>query len=191
MRDDHVLERAGALVEPGTTFDRERLWHVDLHVVDEVAVPDRLEESVGEAERQDVERRLLAEEVVDAEDLVLGKDLVQLGVERLGARQVGAERLLHDDASPIDEIGIAQYVHDIKRRLRRHAQVVQSTGLAAELVLVRGRGLGQRLCAVLDVDVRQLGRERPPLLFVERTRAELAARRLGELPERLVVELVE
>ena len=60
----------------------ERLGHVDLHVVDEVAVPDRLEQAVGEAEREDVLRRLLAEEVIDAEDLVLVEDLVQLGVER-------------------------------------------------------------------------------------------------------------
>jgi hypothetical protein len=54
-------------------------------VVDEVAVPDRLEQAVGEAEGQDVERRLLAEEVVDAEDLLLVEDLVDLGVQRLRA----------------------------------------------------------------------------------------------------------
>ena len=56
----------------------ERLRHVDLDVVDEVAVPDRLEQAVAEAEGQNVLRRLLAEEMVDAEDLVLGEDLVQL-----------------------------------------------------------------------------------------------------------------
>ena len=39
----------------------------------------------------------LAEEVVDAEDLLLVEDLVQHVVERHGAGQVGAERLLHDD----------------------------------------------------------------------------------------------
>ena len=59
----------------------QRLGHVDLHVIDEVAIPDRLEQAVGEAERQDVLRRLLAEEVIDAEDLLLGEHLVQLGVE--------------------------------------------------------------------------------------------------------------
>jgi hypothetical protein len=34
-------------------------------VIDEVAVPDRLEQAVGEAEGENVLRRLLAEEVVD------------------------------------------------------------------------------------------------------------------------------
>ena len=56
----------------------DRLGYVDLHVIDEIAVPDRFEQAVGEAEREDVLGRLLAEEVVDAEDLFLVEDLVQL-----------------------------------------------------------------------------------------------------------------
>ena len=72
--DHHVLEGAGRLVEGDAVVDPERLGHVDLHVVDVVPVPDRLEEAVGEAEGQDVLRRLLPQEVVDAEDLVLVED---------------------------------------------------------------------------------------------------------------------
>ena len=68
---DHVAVRAGLLVEADALTDRQRLGHVDLHVRDVLAVPDRLEQSVREPEREDVERRFLAEEVVDAEDLAL------------------------------------------------------------------------------------------------------------------------
>ena len=71
MGDDHVFVGAGALVEVGALVEAEGLRDVDLDVVDEVAVPDRLEQAVGEAEGQDVLRGLLAEEVVDAKDLVL------------------------------------------------------------------------------------------------------------------------
>src|SRR3546814_6493233 len=46
---------------------------------------------------------LLAEEVVDPEDLLLGEHRVEVGVEPPGALQVGAERLLHHDARSIDE----------------------------------------------------------------------------------------
>jgi hypothetical protein len=67
--DDHVLVRAGGLVEVRPRVEAQLLGDVDLDVVDEVAVPDRFEQPVGEAERQDVLRRLLAQEVVDAEDL--------------------------------------------------------------------------------------------------------------------------
>ena len=87
----------------------KRLGHVDLHVRDVLAVPDRLEQTVREPEREDVERGFLAEEVVDAEDLAL--------VERLRAAssfsstalgEVGAERLLHDDARALGEPDLAE-----------------------------------------------------------------------------------
>ena len=97
MRHHHVAIGAGLLVEADPVADVERLRHVDLHVVDEIAVPDRLEQAVGEAEGEDVLRRLLAEKMVDAEDLVLGEHLVQRVVERDRAFEVGAERLFHDD----------------------------------------------------------------------------------------------
>ena len=80
MGDHHVLVGAGALVEIGPLIEAEGLGDVDLDVVDEVSVPDRLEQAVGEAERQDVLRGLLAEEVVDAEDLPL------LGTSRARSR---------------------------------------------------------------------------------------------------------
>ena len=51
-------------------------------MVDEIAVPDRLEQPVGETEGKDVLRRFLAEEVVDPEDLVFGEDLMQFGIQR-------------------------------------------------------------------------------------------------------------
>ena len=45
--------------------------HRDLHVVDELPVPDRLEDAVAEAQDEHVLNRLLAEVVVDPEDLAL------------------------------------------------------------------------------------------------------------------------
>ena len=41
-------------------------------MVDMVAVPERLEDAVGEAQHQDVLDRFLAEEVIDPIDLVFG-----------------------------------------------------------------------------------------------------------------------
>jgi hypothetical protein len=78
----HVAERARGLVERRPGGEPQRLGHVDLHVVDEVAVPDGLEQTVGEPEGQDVLRRLLAQEVVDAEDLLFVEHRVQAPVER-------------------------------------------------------------------------------------------------------------
>ena len=126
MRHHHVAIGAGLLVEAGALAEPQRLRHVDLHVIDEIAVPDRLEQAVGEAEREDVLRRLLAEEMVDAENLVLGEHLVQLGVQRLGALEIGAERLFHDDARALDQARLGEQPHRRQRRVRRHAEIMQA-----------------------------------------------------------------
>ena len=73
MVGHHVAQRAGGVVGLAALLDADRLGDGDLHVVDVVAVPQRLEEAVGEAEDQDVLHRLLAEIVIDAEDLLLAR----------------------------------------------------------------------------------------------------------------------
>src|SRR6202044_3210533 len=72
--DDHVAIGAGLLVEAGALAEVEGLRHVDLDVVDEIAAPDRLEQAVGEPEGEDILRRLLAEEMIDAENWFLAKN---------------------------------------------------------------------------------------------------------------------
>ena len=75
--DDHVAKRARLLVEARPPLDVKRLGDVDLNVGDVIAVPDRLEHAVGEPQGEDVLRRLLAQEVVDAVDRILIEHLVE------------------------------------------------------------------------------------------------------------------
>ena len=71
------------------------------------------------------------------------KTSVQRVVERHGAGQVGAERLLHDDPRPFDELGVGQQLdHGLVGR-RRDAQVVQPAGVAADLGLLFGHVVGE------------------------------------------------
>ena len=65
-----------------------------------VAVPQRLEDAVGEAQHQDVLDRFFAEEVIDPIDLVFGQHLEDLRVEGLGRCKVVPERLLDDHPPP-------------------------------------------------------------------------------------------
>ena len=59
------------VVVAAAALDADRLGDGDLHVVDVAAVPDRLEDAVGEAEDHQVLDGLLAEVVIDAVDLLL------------------------------------------------------------------------------------------------------------------------
>src|ERR1700733_1557222 len=96
-----VAESARSLVERPATLDADALGCGDLDMIDIVAVPDVFEDAVGEAEDEDVLHRLLAEVVIDAEDLVFVEDLVDLVVESSGGFEVVAERLLDDDTDPV------------------------------------------------------------------------------------------
>ena len=132
MGDDHVAEGAGLLVEAGAARDRERLGDVDLDVVDVVSVPDRLEEAVREAQGEDVLDRLLAEEVVDPEDVRLAEDRVDGRVELLRGREIGAERLLDDDARALGKARVAEHRHGRGERRRRDGEVIDAARLAAD-----------------------------------------------------------
>ena len=85
--DDDVAQRADRIVEVAAVGDAEVLGHRDLHAVDVVAVPHRLEHRVREPQVQDLLEAHLAEVVVDPEDLRLVDVLVQVGGERPGRRR--------------------------------------------------------------------------------------------------------
>jgi hypothetical protein len=72
----HVDQCAHLLVERAASFNPDRFRRRDLHVVDILAVPQRLENAVAETEGEDVLHGLLAQVVVDAVDRRFRKDLV-------------------------------------------------------------------------------------------------------------------
>ena len=191
MGDHHVAIGAGRLVERGTFAEPERLRNVDLHMIDEVAVPDRLEQAVGEAECEDVLRRLLAQEVVDAENLVFGKDLVQLGVQRDRARQIGAERLFHDDPGALDEAGFRQQAHGRQGGIGRHAQIVHAAALVAQFPLRLGHRRLEGVGARADRHIVQRLGKGGPVRLVHLSAGELIERLARDLAEAVGVDLVQ
>ena len=164
VRHDHVAEGARRLVERGAGPDLEGFGNVDLDVGDVLPVPDGLEQAVREAKRKDVLGRLLAEEVVDAEDLPLVEHLLHHSVERLGALEVGAERLLHDDPGPLREAGLAQCLDDRLRGVGRDAEVVEAPRFAAEFLLGRSDCGLQPLRASRRRHVAELAAEQLPVV---------------------------
>src|SRR5207237_7780185 len=72
-----VADGPCVIVEASTAFHSKALSHGDLDRRHVGAFPDGLEESVGAAEVEQAQDRLLAEVMVDAKDRALGKDTVQ------------------------------------------------------------------------------------------------------------------
>ena len=171
----------------------ERLGDVDLHVVDVLPVPDRLEQAVGEAEGQDVLRRLLAQEVVDAEDLLARR--TSRGARALSSRALrrsvpnGFSMMIRERSTRSASASICTTG---QRRAGRHAEVVQSPRVVAELVL----GLLRRRRAAPTARrpwARTAGVDPKAAHSAGVTVAagELAAGPLGEGAEPVVVEVVQ
>jgi hypothetical protein len=119
-------------------------------VVDHLAVPDRLEDPVREAQDEHVLDRLLAEVVVDPVDLALVEVAPKESVQLAGARGVGAERLLDDQPDP--SRGGAVLADLLDRRLhrrRRDREVVDAVSLRAMGHVELGETLHDRLLATL------------------------------------------
>ncbi len=91
---EHVANRTGLFVKLASARDPNLLRHRDLHAGDEIAIPDGLEERVGETEVQQILYGLLAQIVIDAKDAGLGKFLQQRLIQRACGSQVSPERLL-------------------------------------------------------------------------------------------------
>ena len=158
-----VPNGTGLFVEPLAASDAEALGHGDLHALDVVAVPDRLEKRVREAEVQQILHRFFAEIVIDAEDARLGEGLMQRAVEGLCRGEVVAEGFFDDDPCVFRAARLRQSGGDGSKQRRWNGEIVQ-----------RPRSVTQRLpqvverCRVLVVagDVLQIGGKLSERLFV-------------------------
>ncbi len=101
----HVAQGAGRLVKLAAPLHAHSLRHGDLHVINPIAVPDRFKHPVGEAECHDVLHRVLSEEMVNPEDLVLAQRAQDAGIQLARRVQAVAERLLEHHPAP--EFGLA------------------------------------------------------------------------------------
>ena len=139
-----VAQRAGRVVVAGARADPDVLRARDLDVVDVVPVPDRLEHHVREPERHHVLDGLLAQVVVDPEDLTLAEHVGDDALERARRLEVDAERLL-DDHAHVDLLvavqpGRLELLDDHREELRRRREVVVAVQrLAGRLVELRER----------------------------------------------------
>jgi hypothetical protein len=164
-------------------------------VVDELPVPDRLEDSVREPERQHVLDGLLAEVVIDAKDLVLGEVLPvqQMGQLARGV-EVVAERLLDHEPHPaLIASPLAELAYEHVDRVRGNGEVVETvarrTALLLELAHRRGHPLHALLVDEVGLEVTHPLGERLPDVGAKRVARELLDGGLHRRPKLVVCHL--
>ena len=97
----HVAQRAAAVVVAASLLDTDLLGDRDHHARDVLAPPQRFEQQVAETQRHQVLHRLLAQIVVDAEDLAFGEVPAHRLVDALAGSEVVPERLLEHQSDPL------------------------------------------------------------------------------------------
>ena len=118
-----IAQCADLVVERAAVLDAEVLGHGDLDRLDILPPPQRLEPGVGEAHIFDVLDGLLAQVVVDAQDLILANDRQQSVIELNGGVEAGAERLLDRHSAPGREVRGTQLLDDGPEEGRRDLKV--------------------------------------------------------------------
>src|SRR6516225_1683219 len=95
---DHVADCPGLVIKLATILDAKFLSHRDLDATHMGAIPNRLKDRIGKTSVKDVLHRLLSQIVVDPEDVLLGKILMQDLAQFARRRPVVAKRLFDDKA---------------------------------------------------------------------------------------------
>jgi hypothetical protein len=130
--DKHVKHGACGVVELRPVLDAERLWHIDLHRLDVLAVPARGGRAVGESQHVQILGGFLSQEMVDPVHLLLVKHRMHDPVKLAETLSRGAERLLVDGAGTSGESMLAHGPRQPGERHRRNGQVVNEPQIPAQ-----------------------------------------------------------
>ena len=165
----------GLLVERAAALDADRLGDGDLDVVDELAVPDRLEDAVGEPQHQQVLHRLLAEVVVDAEDLLSSKRSAISALSVAGARRSCPNGFsMIRRVQPRRRALVDELPYERRDRARRHREVEEAVAARPRSASSSASTLASRSTSRrprVEPDVAHPGGELVPDLLAERRRA--------------------
>ena len=146
----HVAQRAGHVKVPAAFFHAYGFGYRDLDVVNKPVIPYGLKNTVAEAEDQYVLDGLFAEVMINAEDLVLAKGLLDLLVQMPGGFQIIAKGFFKDDAAPLSiflyrKPSAAEQVNDIGKEHRAGGQIKEVISVSVVVLINLGKGLRQAL----------------------------------------------
>lgn len=125
---EHIPEGSEAVVIASPASDSHVLAGGYLNVVDVLVIPNRLVDSVREAEGEDVLDRLLPDIVIDPVDVGLLEYFGDLLVEDPCGSEIGPERLLEDHLE-IRAIDVLAVIDEIRELLRGNRKVEEDLGI--------------------------------------------------------------
>src|ERR1700722_14841098 len=122
---DHVADRPGVVVELPPPLDPELFCHRNLHTLDVIPVPDRLQKAIGEAKEQKIENRLFTEVVVDTKDSRFGKHGMKSGVQLLRRGKIAPKGLFENDSRIFHVVRLCERLDNTCKKTWRNRQIMR------------------------------------------------------------------
>src|ERR1700686_2027603 len=122
---DHVADRPGVVVELPPPLDPELFCHCNLHTLDVIPVPDRLQKAVGEAKEQKIEDRLFTEVVVDTKDSRFRKHGMKSSIQLLRRGKIMSKGLFDNDSRIFHAVRLCERLDNICKKTWRNRQIMR------------------------------------------------------------------
>src|SRR6185369_3107714 len=136
----HVPQRAGFVVVTAALLYTYGFRHGNLDVINVAPVPDGLEDSVGEAQRQNILYGLLSQIVINAIDLLFARHPQQLLVQQPGGLEIVPKRFFDDHAPPmlfvfLHQPDFGEVLHAGAEKISGRRQIVHVIAVGRVLVV--------------------------------------------------------
>src|SRR5207245_784606 len=175
---NHVAERSRRFIKTAAALDAKRFRSTDLHVIDVIPVPKRLENAVAKTQHEQVLNGVLAQIVIDAVDLLFVEDVEDNLVQSFGGSKISSEGLLNNDANPgirrgwASESGASKLLDDVRINFRRRGKIKQTVAADVFCRLQFREAFGELSVGiwirVISGRVIQVGSELVPLVRIDR-----------------------
>src|SRR4030095_8042903 len=149
---NHIADCAGLIIERASALNTKVLRHSNLYALDLIAVPERFQNRILEAEEDHVVHRPFSQVMIDAEDVLLIEGAEQDLIKLLRRGEVVPEGFLNDNASAFGTVCLGQLFHDEPEQCRRDGEVVRRPLCGAELLT---NGLKGRRVFIVAINIAQ------------------------------------
>src|SRR5258708_28951607 len=93
---NHVAHGPGFIVIPSPVSHAQLFRHGQLYMINIIPVPERLENRIGKTKSQNILNSLFSKVMINAINLVFGKDAFKKFIEGFGRLQVASKWFLND-----------------------------------------------------------------------------------------------
>src|ERR1700675_1567249 len=191
----HVAEGARSVVVAAAFLDAHGFGDRNLDVVDVAAIPDRLEDSVRETERQNILDRFFSQVVIDAVDLAFRSDFRKVLVQNLGGIEIVAKRFFDNHAPPVvvfflHQADLRNPLDDVAEEVGRGSEIEKIVAVRVVLLIDLGKGFFQLVVSSGVIEIPTYityAADKPfPQFGIDRSGGELFEA-FGELLARVII----